>query len=32
VLALIPNAPVPVRVPVPARFGPAYAEPAVTGD
>jgi cytochrome c-type biogenesis protein CcmF len=32
VLALIPNAPVPVRVSVPARFGPAYAEPAVTGD
>jgi hypothetical protein len=32
VLALIPNAPAPVRVSAPSRLGPAHAEPAVTGD
>jgi hypothetical protein len=32
VLALVPNAPAPVRVPTPARLGSAHAEPVVTGD
>jgi cytochrome c-type biogenesis protein CcmF len=32
VLALIPNARALVRMPVPARLGPAHAEPAVAGD
>jgi cytochrome c-type biogenesis protein CcmF len=32
VLALIPNAPAPVRVPLPSRLKPAHAEPVVTGD
>src|SRR5271165_6313294 len=32
VLALIPNAPAPVRVPDPARAARTHAEPAVTGD
>jgi cytochrome c-type biogenesis protein CcmF len=32
VLALIPNAPAPVRVPAPARLEPAHAGRAVTGD
>jgi cytochrome c-type biogenesis protein CcmF len=32
VLALIPNAPAPVRVPAPARLKQAQPEPAVTGD
>jgi cytochrome c-type biogenesis protein CcmF len=31
-LALVPNAPAPVRVPAPARLGPAQVEPALTGD
>jgi cytochrome c-type biogenesis protein CcmF len=32
VLALVPNAPAPVRVPAPARLEQAQAAPAVTGD
>jgi len=32
VLALIPNAPAPIRVPAPARLEPAHAAPVVTGD
>ncbi len=32
VLALIPNAPAPVRLPAPARLEPAHARPMVTGD
>jgi cytochrome c-type biogenesis protein CcmF len=32
VLALVPNAPAPVRVPAPARLEQAHAAPAVTGD
>jgi cytochrome c-type biogenesis protein CcmF len=32
VLALIPNAPAPVRVSAPARLKPAHAEPVTTGD
>ena len=32
VLALIPNAPAPVRVPAPARLGRAQPEPVATGD
>jgi hypothetical protein len=32
VLALIPNAPAPVRVPARARMTHPHAEPAVTGD
>lgn len=32
VLALIPNAPAPVRVPAPARLEPAHAGRSVTGD
>jgi hypothetical protein len=32
VLALIPNAPAPVRVPAPERLERAQAAPAVTGD
>ncbi len=32
VLALIPNAPAPARVPAPSRLEPAHARPMVTGD
>src|ERR1700693_3602587 len=32
VLALIPNAPAPVRVPAPSRVASAHAEPVATGD
>jgi cytochrome c-type biogenesis protein CcmF len=32
VLALVPNAPAPVRVPAPARLGQAQAAPVATGD
>jgi cytochrome c-type biogenesis protein CcmF len=32
VLALIPNAPAPVRVPAPSRVASAHAEPIATGD
>jgi cytochrome c-type biogenesis protein CcmF len=32
VLALVPNAPAPVRVPAPARLEPAHVGPMVTGD
>jgi cytochrome c-type biogenesis protein CcmF len=32
VLALIPNAPAPVRAPAAARIARTHAEPAVTGD
>src|ERR1700683_3422967 len=32
VLALIPNAPAPVRVPAPARLGQAHPAPVATGD
>jgi hypothetical protein len=33
VLALVPNAPAPIRIPSPARrLEPAHATPAVTGD
>src|SRR5271155_2322154 len=32
VLALVPNAPAPVRVPAPARLGQARAAPVATGD
>ena len=31
-LALVPNAPAPVRVPVPARLGQAHPAPVATGD
>jgi len=32
VLALVPNAPAPVRVPAPARLEHAQAAPVATGD
>jgi cytochrome c-type biogenesis protein CcmF len=32
VLALVPNAPAPVRVPTPARLGHGEAAPVATGD